>query len=176
MLQTCDVGICVEEESSWCWMLHATWVTTWSQYSRNMGGEGRKTLDVGCCMPRCSQHATHKLATLIITSFVECCKHDGSQHGKRYSQHRKSCSQHLYASQYDRRLIRSLIWIVQLRTRPMLAPGSDVRALAAPIIKTGNLKITQVWPFYLVCDLVPLSFLRKFADMCWYLMVLTLTH
>jgi hypothetical protein len=62
-----------------------------------------------CCTPFCSQHATHKLATLITTYSVECCKHDSSEHGKTSSQHRKSCSQHQYASQRDRRLIRSLI-------------------------------------------------------------------
>jgi hypothetical protein len=57
MLQTCDVGIRVEEESSSCWMLHATRVATWSQYSRNMvatlGEEGGGSLIFGCC----TQHA-----------------------------------------------------------------------------------------------------------------------
>jgi hypothetical protein len=102
MLQICDVGICVEEEgeSSWCWMLHATRVTTWSKYSRNMGRreEARWCLDV----------ARNMLTTWLVmacnmlaTSFAECWKHHDSQHGKRCSQHGKSCSQHQYAPQHD---------------------------------------------------------------------------
>jgi hypothetical protein len=99
-------------EGSWCWMLHASRVTTWSQHSRNMvatcGGGERKTPDFWMLhvtsFATCSEHVRSTLAT----SFVECCKDDSSQHGKSSSQHRKSCSQHLLASQRDRRLISSL--------------------------------------------------------------------
>jgi hypothetical protein len=92
-----DVECCTQYGSQHGHNIVATW-----------RGE-RKTPDVGRCTPCCSQHATHKLATLIATSFVECCKHTGSQHGKSSSQHRKSCSQYQHASQHDRRLIRPLI-------------------------------------------------------------------
>jgi hypothetical protein len=59
MLQTCDGCICVEEGrgSFCCWMLHATRVATWSEYSRNMGEEGGGPLMFGCC----TQHA-HNMA------------------------------------------------------------------------------------------------------------------
>jgi hypothetical protein len=128
MLQTCDVGLLMFGCFTWHGSQHGhNIVATW-------GRRGRNTPDVRCCTPCCSQHATHKFATLIPKSLVECCEHDGSQHGKSSSQHFKSCSQHLLRLQRDRRLIRSLIWIVRPRTRPMLAPGSDVRALAALLI------------------------------------------
>jgi hypothetical protein len=52
-----------------------------------MGGD-KNTPYVGCCTPCCSQHTTHKLATLIPTFLVECCEHDGSQHGESSSQRR----------------------------------------------------------------------------------------
>jgi hypothetical protein len=86
-------------------------------------------LDVAC------NHVRNMLATRSQHVLFECCKHHSSQHGKSSSQHRKSCLQHHYASQRDQRLIRSLIWIVRSRIRLMLAPGSDVRALAVPFKK-----------------------------------------
>jgi hypothetical protein len=126
-------------------MLHASRVTTWSQHSRNTvatcGGGERKTPDVWMLhvtsFATCSEHVRNTLAT----SFVECCKDDNSQHGKSSSQHCKSCLQHLLASQRDRRLISSLHPNRRLRIRPMLAPGSDVRALAVPLI------------FYVLCTM-----------------------
>jgi hypothetical protein len=57
---------------------------------------------------------------------------------KRCSQHGKRCSQHGKSVRYTlrnimiRRLICFLIRIVRLRRCPMLAPGSDVRALEVP--------------------------------------------
>jgi hypothetical protein len=119
----------------------------------------RRALDVGCCTQHLSQHVRNIVATWgrgerllmldVTRNYVhnmlttrsqharnmyslKCCKHHGSQHGKTSSQHCKSCSQHHYASQQDRRLIHSLIWIVRSQTRPMLELGSDVRALAVP--------------------------------------------
>jgi hypothetical protein len=72
------------------------------------GGGERKTSDVWMLpvtsFATCSEHVRNTLAT----SFVECCKDDSSQHGKSSSQYRKSCSQHLLASQRDRRLISFL--------------------------------------------------------------------
>jgi hypothetical protein len=97
MLQTCNVGCCVKEgrEGSWCWMLHATQVATWSHHSATCGGGGKK--DARCCMLHKTSFATcsEYVRNMLATSFVECCKDDGSQHRKSSSQHRKSCSQHL---------------------------------------------------------------------------------
>jgi hypothetical protein len=67
-----DVGCCTQHRS---------------QYGRNMWGRGKK--DARCSMLRvtsfatCSEHVRNTLAT----SFVECCKDDGSQHRKSSSQH-----------------------------------------------------------------------------------------
>jgi hypothetical protein len=66
-----------------------------SQHGRNMWGRGKK--DARCWMLHVTSFATclEHVRNTLATSFVECCKDDGSQHGKRSSQHHKSCSQHL---------------------------------------------------------------------------------
>jgi hypothetical protein len=67
MLQTCDVGICVEEEgeeSSWCWMLRATRVATWSQH----GGGGREA-------HWCLNVARNMLATWLTMARIMAPKH-----------------------------------------------------------------------------------------------------
>jgi hypothetical protein len=91
-LQTCDVGFISRRRGGGeCWMLHATRVATWSQYSRNMvatWGRREKTrwcLDVARNMlvtwlamaATCSQHFLPGLWTGRLTIRFPSDSHKG---------------------------------------------------------------------------------------------------
>jgi hypothetical protein len=82
-----------------------------------------------------SQHARQKLVTSLATCTLCRLRREGSATWKKCSQHRKRCSQHEKSVRNTlrnimiRRLICFLIRIMWLGRCPMLAPGSDIRAL-----------------------------------------------
>jgi hypothetical protein len=116
-----------------------------SQYVHYVGGGGRgrnmekvftpRCLDIGHNMlATSSQHVRHKLATLLATCTLCQGRREGAQHGKKCSQHGKSVRniRNTLRNIMIWRPICFLIRIVWLGRCPMLAPGSDVWALAVP--------------------------------------------
>jgi hypothetical protein len=135
MLQTCDVGFCVEEGGGkapdvGCCTQHGSQhgrniVATWSQH----GGRREERL---LMLDVARNRVRNMLATRSQHTLVECWKHHGSQHGKSVRNMEKEIAT---STQSNGRYASLIVWPGRC---PMLAPGSDIRALAAPLLETGG--------------------------------------